>query len=80
MLSNSFIAARDGNTTIVTRISSDDNDLADKYQNKWACRGHGFQLQQFCFFGLVPGMPNTLFLTGAFLSGLIAWFTSNVMD
>ena len=27
-------------------------------------------------FGLVPGMPNTLFLTGAFLSGLIAWFTS----
>ena len=27
-------------------------------------------------FGLVPGMPNTLFLVGAFISGTIAWFTA----
>ena len=35
-----------------------------------------YKRQVLLLFGLVPGMPNTLFLTGAFLSGLIAWFTS----
>ena len=31
-------------------------------------------------FGLVPGMPNTLFLIGSFFSGLIAWYTSKNPD
>ena len=31
-------------------------------------------------FGLVPGMPNTLFLAGALFSGAIAWFTSKSTD
>ena len=39
-------------------------------------KGMGSCFSSFLLFGLVPGMPNTLFLIGAFLSGLIAWFTS----
>ena len=27
-------------------------------------------------FGLVPGMPNTLFIAGSIFSGIIAWYTS----
>ena len=36
--------------------------------------GSSFSSSASFWFG--PGMPNMLFLTGAFLSGLIAWFTS----
>jgi len=63
--------------TIVTRISSDNNDLAGQISKQMGLSRAWVPVSAvLLLFGLVPGMPNTLFLTGAFLSGLIAWFTS----
>ena len=63
--------------TIVTRISSDNNDLAGQISKQMGLSKAWVPVSAvLLLFGLVPGMPNTLFLIGAFVSGLIAWFTS----
>ena len=63
--------------TIVTRISSDENDLAGQISNQMGLSKAWVPVSAvLLLFGLVPGMPNTLFLAGAVISGTIAWFTS----
>ena len=67
--------------TIVTRISSDNNDLAGQISKQMGLSKAWVPVSAvLLLFGLVPGMPNTLFLVGAFLSGLIAWLTSKRKD
>ena len=63
--------------TIVTRIASDKDDLAGQISNQMGLSKAWVPVSAvLLLFGLVPGMPNTLFLIGAFFSGVIAWFTS----
>ena len=63
--------------TIVTRISSDNNDLAGQISSQMGLSKAWVPVSAvLLLFGLVPGMPNILFLTGALVSGLIAWYTS----
>ncbi len=63
--------------TIVTRISSDNNDLAGQISKQMGLSKAWVPVSAvLLLFGLVPGMPNTLFLFGALISGLIAWLTS----
>ena len=63
--------------TIVTRISSDNNDLAGQISKQMGLSKAWVPVSGvLLLFGLVPGMPNTLFLFGSLISGLIAWFTS----
>jgi flagellar biosynthesis protein FlhA len=63
--------------TIVTRISSDDNDLAGQISSQMGLSKAWVPVSAvLLLFGLVPGMPNTLFLGGALISGAIAYFTS----
>jgi flagellar biosynthesis protein FlhA len=63
--------------TIVTRISSDDNDLAGQISSQMGLSKAWVPVSAvLLLFGLVPGMPNTLFLGGAVISGAIAYFTS----
>jgi flagellar biosynthesis protein FlhA len=63
--------------TIVTRISSDNDDLAGQISNQMGLSKAWVPVSAvLLLFGLVPGMPNTLFLVGAFISGTIAWFTA----
>ena len=67
--------------TIVTRISSDENDLAGQISNQMGLSKAWVPVSAvLLLFGLVPGMPNTLFLTGALISGVIAWYTSKDSD
>ena len=67
--------------TIVTRISSDENDLAGQISNQMGLSRAWVPVSAvLLLFGLVPGMPNTLFLTGALFSGVIAWYTSKDSD
>ena len=63
--------------TIVTRISSDDNDLAGQISSQMGLSKAWVPVSAvLLLFGLVPGMPNTLFLSGAVISGAIAYYTS----
>ena len=67
--------------TIVTRISSDNNDLAGQISSQMGLSRAWVPVSAvLLLFGLVPGMPNTLFLAGALVSGAIAWFTSKNSD
>ncbi len=67
--------------TIVTRISSDNNDLAGQISTQMGLSRAWVPVSAvLLLFGLVPGMPNTLFLAGALFSGAIAWFTSKSKD
>ena len=67
--------------TIVTRISSDENDLAGQISKQMGLSRAWVPVSAvLLLFGLVPGMPNTLFLTGALISGVIAWYTSKDSD
>ena len=67
--------------TIVTRISSDENDLSGQISNQMGLSKAWVPVSAvLLLFGLVPGMPNTLFLTGALISGVIAWYTSKDSD
>ena len=67
--------------TIVTRISSDENDLAGQISKQMGLSKAWVPVSAvLLLFGLVPGMPNTLFLTGALISGVIAWYTSKDSD
>ena len=61
--------------TIVTRISSDDKDLAGQISSQMGLTKAWIPVTAvLLLFGLVPGMPNKLFLLAAFLSGTIAWY------
>ena len=63
--------------TIVTRISSDNNDLAGQISTQMGLSRAWIPVSAvLLLFGLVPGMPNSLFLFGSFISGLVAWFIS----
>ncbi len=63
--------------TIVTRISSDNNDLAGQISTQMGLSRAWIPVSAvLLLFGLVPGMPNTLFLFGSFISGLVAWLIS----
>ncbi len=63
--------------TIVTRISSDNNDLAGQISSQMGLSRAWIPVSAvLLLFGLVPGMPNSLFLIGSFISGLVAWFIS----
>ncbi len=63
--------------TIVTRISSDNNDLAGQISSQMGLSKAWVPVSAvLLLFGLVPGMPNLLFLAGAAISGAIAWVTS----
>ena len=67
--------------TIVTRISSDNDDLAGQISSQMGLSRAWVPVSAvLLLFGLVPGMPNTLFLAGALVSGAIAWFTSKNSD
>ena len=67
--------------TIVTRISSDDNDLAGQISSQMGLSKAWVPVSAvLLLFGLVPGMPNTLFLSGAVISGAIAYYTSKNTD
>jgi len=63
--------------TIVTRIASENDDLAGQISKQMGLSRAWIPVSAvLLLFGLVPGMPNTLFLVGSFLSGLMAWFIS----
>ncbi len=63
--------------TIVTRISSDNDDLAGQISNQMGLSKAWVPVSAvLLLFGLVPGMPNTLFISGAIFSAIIAWYTS----
>ena len=62
--------------TIVTRISSDNDDLAGQISKQMGLSKAWVPVSAVFLFGLVPGMPNTLFLVGALFSGLVAWYSS----
>ena len=67
--------------TIVTRISSDENDLSGQISKQMGLSRAWVPVSAvLLLFGLVPGMPNILFLTGALFSGVIAWYTSKDSD
>ena len=67
--------------TIVTRISSDEKDLSGQISSQMGLSKAWVPVSAvLLLFGLVPGMPNTLFLTGALFSGVIAWYTSKDSD
>ncbi len=61
--------------TIVTRIGSEDKDLAGQISSQMGMAKAWIPVTAvLVMFGIVPGMPNKLFLTAAFLSGLMAWY------
>ena len=61
--------------TIVTRISADDKDLAGQISSQMGMSRAWIPVTAvLILFGLVPGMPNTLFLGAGFVSGLVAWY------
>ncbi len=63
--------------TIVTRISSDNQDLAGQISTQMGLSKAWVPVSAvLLLFGIVPGMPNTLFLCGAVFSGIVAWYTS----
>ena len=63
--------------TIVTRIASENDDLAGQISNQMGLSKAWIPVSAvLLLFGLVPGMPNTLFLVGAFFSGFVAWYIS----
>lgn len=63
--------------TIVTRISSDNDDLAGQISNQMGLSKAWTPVSAvLLLFGLVPGMPNTLFIAGSIFAGTIAWLTS----
>ena len=67
--------------TIVTRISSDENDLSGQISKQMGLSRAWVPVSAvLLLFGLVPGMPNILFLTGALFSGVIAWYTAKDSD
>ena len=60
--------------TIVTRIASDEQDLSGQISTQMGISRAWVPVSAVLFlFGLVPGMPNTLFLVAGALSGLLAW-------
>ena len=60
--------------TIVTRIASDKQDLSGQISNQMGMAKAWIPVSAVLFtFGLVPGMPNKLFLIAGLLSGLLAW-------
>jgi flagellar biosynthesis protein FlhA len=60
--------------TIVTRIASDKEDLSGQISNQMGMAKAWIPVSAVLFiFGLVPGMPNKLFLIAGLLSGLLAW-------
>ena len=60
--------------TIVTRIASDKEDLSGQISNQMGMAKAWIPVSAVLFiFGLVPGMPNKLFLVAGLLSGLLAW-------
>ena len=60
--------------TIVTRIASDEQDLSGQISTQMGISRAWVPVSAVLFlFGLVPGMPNTLFLVAGTLSGLLAW-------
>ncbi len=67
--------------TIVTRISSEEQDLAGQISTQMGLSRAWVPVSGvLLLFGLVPGMPNTLFLAGALISATIAWYTSKTSD
>ena len=63
--------------TIVTRISSDDKDLAGQISEQMGMSKAWIPVSAVLFlFGLVPGMPNFLFISAGILSGLVAYLTT----
>ncbi len=67
--------------TIVTRISSEKDDLAGQISNQMGLSKAWVPVSAvLLLFGIVPGMPNTLFLCGAVFSGIVAWYTSRNQD
>ena len=63
--------------TIVTRISSDNEDLAGQISTQMGLSKAWMPVSAvLLLFGLVPGMPNALFIAGSIFAGLIAWYTS----
>ncbi len=63
--------------TIVTRIASENDDLAGQISKQMGLSRAWIPVSAvLLLFGLVPGMPNTLFLVGSFLSGFVAWYIS----
>ena len=67
--------------TIVTRISSEEQDLAGQISTQMGLSRAWVPVSGvLLLFGLVPGMPNTLFLAGAVISATIAWYTSKSSD
>ncbi|MDC3091246.1 flagellar biosynthesis protein FlhA [Rickettsiales bacterium] len=60
--------------TIVTRIASDKEDLSGQISNQMGMAKAWIPVSAVLFvFGLVPGMPNKLFLVAGLISGLLAW-------
>ncbi len=65
--------------TIVTRIASDDKDLAGQISTQMGMSKAWIPVAAVLFlFGLVPGMPNFLFISAGILAGLVAYLTSKV--
>ena len=60
--------------TIVTRISADDKDLSGQISSQMGLSRAWVPVSAVLFlFGLVPGMPNKLFLIAGAISGVLAW-------
>ena len=60
--------------TIVTRIGSDEKDLSGQISSQMGMSKAWVPVSGVLFlFGLVPGMPNTLFLLAGGISGILAW-------
>ena len=64
--------------TIVTRISSDKDDLAGQISTQMGLSKAWVPVSAvLLLFGLVPGMPNTLFIAGSIFSGIILGYLKN---
>ncbi len=60
--------------TIVTRIGSDDQDLSGQISSQMGLSKAWIPVSGvLILFGLVPGMPNKLFLSAGFLAAILAW-------
>ncbi len=67
--------------TIVTRIGSDEHDLSGQISNQMGISKAWIPVAGVLFlFGLVPGMPNTLFLIAGTIAGLFAWRISKTSE
>ena len=60
--------------TIVTRISSDKEDLSGQLSSQLGLAKAWVPVSAvLLLFGIIPGMPNGLFLTAGAIAGLLAW-------